>query len=500
MKGYIGSVPFTEEGVPHVTLDPGNSTVENETQILSFDERSSLLDSYLEATSGVLDLLTAYELETLLSDNQGILTQSSRVSGDLKAIFDLVFAIGAQARGVGNDPQISTSHFLRARGTAFQGMLMTQTLDMVRLFTLLTFYTLGACNRNAASMFLSVAAKAAVILSLNATGNHQNSSEEEICARVWISVRNLDVLSSFIFGRPKSLPALATDWLESPQYDLGRGRNSCPLFTAMAKACNLLDQIVDTLGINGNILHVPAAEDLLRAPATVESRIASAYPSVSGEMQYECHAATCRSPSTAWEPTHMGRALLRRTADYAPISRGILDVEITWAWVFGAGLVLGFSVFAGEPRKDIESAFHNAHIILGDIALTSPQARLYRNILTSFAEAINKYKQRVTDERDYTVQHYMDRVLIFDGSLDGENTSEERFSTISPVLSYGWQSYLATTSQSQSVVDLAGLPPFSDVNERFDVGHDDCAGVGPGFLDCLQPELESFDHLFYTVE
>jgi hypothetical protein len=77
-------------------------------------------------------------------------------------------------------------------------------------------------------------------------------------------VRNLDVLSSFIFGRPKSLPALATDWLESPQYNLGRGRSSCPLFTAMAKACNLLDQIVDTLGINGNILHVPAAEDLLR--------------------------------------------------------------------------------------------------------------------------------------------------------------------------------------------------------------------------------------------
>jgi hypothetical protein len=170
------------------------------------------------------------------------------------------------------------------------------------------------------------------------------------------------------------------------------------------------------------------------------------------------------------------------------------------AWVFGAGLVLGFSVFAGEPRKDIENAFHNVHIILGDIALTSPQARLYRNILTSFAEAIKKYKQRVTDERNYTVQHYMDRMLNFDGSLDDENTSEEGFSTISRAMSYGWQSYLATASQSQSVVDLAGLPPFSDVNERFDVGHDDYPGVGLGFLDCLQPELESFDHLFYTVE
>lgn len=48
IKGYIGSVPFTEEGVPHVTLDPGNSGVENEIRIISFDERRSLLDSYLE--------------------------------------------------------------------------------------------------------------------------------------------------------------------------------------------------------------------------------------------------------------------------------------------------------------------------------------------------------------------------------------------------------------------------------------------------------------------
>ncbi|CAI7640925.1 unnamed protein product [Penicillium pancosmium] len=183
IKGYIGSVPFTEERVPHVTSNAGSSAVENETQILSFDERSSLLDSYLEATSGVLDLLSAYELETLLSNGQDNLPRSPRVSGDLKAIFDLVFAIGAQARGVGSDPQVSTSHFLRARATAFQGMLMTQTLDMVRIFTLLTFYTLGACNRNAASMFLSVAAKAAVILGLNATGTHQNSPEEETCAR-----------------------------------------------------------------------------------------------------------------------------------------------------------------------------------------------------------------------------------------------------------------------------------------------------------------------------
>lgn len=94
-----------------------------------------------------------------------------------------MFAIGAQLRGTGNDSQISTSYFLRARAAAFDGMLMSQTLDTVRLFTLLAFYTLGACNRNAASMFLGIAAKAAVILNLNATEKDQKLPEEEVCTR-----------------------------------------------------------------------------------------------------------------------------------------------------------------------------------------------------------------------------------------------------------------------------------------------------------------------------
>lgn len=162
-------------------------------------------------------------------------------------------------------------------------------------------------------------------------------------------------------------------------------------------------------------------------------------------------------------------------------------------------MVLGFSVFGGEPRKDIEDAFHSVQIILGDIASNSQQARLYHNILTSFADAIKKYRQRVAEERIYTVQHYMDRILLFEASSDENNANREGLSSVPQGLEDGWM-LLATTSQPQTVFDLADLPPSSLSNDSFGIGNNDWLGGRLGFLDCFQPELESFDHLFYTVE
>jgi hypothetical protein len=54
---------------------------------------------------------------------------------------------------------------------------------MVRLFLLLSFYMLGACNRNAASMYLGVAAKATVVLGLHHLSSHKNLQKEDYCIR-----------------------------------------------------------------------------------------------------------------------------------------------------------------------------------------------------------------------------------------------------------------------------------------------------------------------------
>ncbi|KAF7631446.1 hypothetical protein AFLA_012303 [Aspergillus flavus NRRL3357] len=561
IKGYIGSVPFTEEEGHHVTVDIPESAVEGITQILSFDEKCSLLDSYFEATSGILDLFTAYEIDQLLSEGpiscQNLLHQPSAVSGDMKAIFDLVFAIGAQIRGIGNDSNITTSYFLRARAAAFKGMLMSQTLDTVRVFTLLAFYTLGACNRNAASMFLGIAAKAAVILNLNGTGNDDKLSEEEVCARirVWNSVQNLDTLSSFIFGRPKGLPASCSVLAKSTQFDTVGGRNSRALFTAMVKACNILDHIVDTLGKNNDILHVPTAEELLRQlrqwsrelpehirripvkcdlnatlqPADRQALLGSLHIScvhyfavmlitrpflvayLVSRLRGKAPDNLISDPDEGSDASIKNSKVSRLAQVCVSSATDMVDMcvkakncsftfrnlSLLEAWTFGAGLVLGFSVFGGEPRSDIENGFQSAQIILGDIALSSKQAQLYHNILMNLADAVKKYRQRVTEERNYTVQHYMDRILIWEASPDENNSSRERLSTMPQGSEDARQ---ASTSRPQTIFDFVGLPPSPFSNAGFCEGNSDWLGGRLGLLDSFQPELEPFDHLFYTIE
>lgn len=98
------------------------------------------------------------------------------------AALDMMLAIGAQA-SIPADTKLAGAFFARAQRTAFEDMLAHPSLGMVRLFVLLAIYMLGACQRNAASMYLGVAAKAAVILGLHQPGHYKNLQPEEHSAR-----------------------------------------------------------------------------------------------------------------------------------------------------------------------------------------------------------------------------------------------------------------------------------------------------------------------------
>lgn len=84
------------------------------------------------------------------------------------AIRDLVLAIGAQS--CANDPetiQIEQAFFARGQRRAFTDFLEDPGIDLVRAFLLMSFYMFGACRRNAAFMYLGVAARSAVALGLH---------------------------------------------------------------------------------------------------------------------------------------------------------------------------------------------------------------------------------------------------------------------------------------------------------------------------------------------
>jgi len=185
----------------------------------------------------------------------------------------------------------------------------------------------------------------------------------------------------------------------------------------------------------------------------------------------------------------------------------VTDICSFRAWIFGAGLVLGFSMFAGEPRKDIEDSFEGAREVLDDIAAVSPQARLYYEILTSFSEAVNKYRHRVSSEVRRTVQHYMDQILAIDFPRD-TNDAGEHYPNISSGNANGnWDEQLAgiitnanananaidpgsRTEGAQTLVHVTGYremhSDWGDIDMQLD--EDFILDTGP------------FEELFYSVE
>lgn len=92
---------------------------------------------------------------------------------------DLMVAIGAQS--CPNDRktlQVERFYFARGQRRTFANMLEDPSLDLVRVFLLMSFYMLGACRRNTAFMYLGVASRAAVALGFHAESPGPISPDE----------------------------------------------------------------------------------------------------------------------------------------------------------------------------------------------------------------------------------------------------------------------------------------------------------------------------------
>jgi hypothetical protein len=145
------------------TEAPKNVSPDFEDQ-MDLQQRQALLRAYQIATSGFLYLMPDSELMQLLHNRRSDTGHAQHTT----ALLDVMIAIGAQSHK--HDPtKVQIEHFFFARGQrrAFVSMLENPSLEMVSLFLLMSFYMLGACRRNAAFMYLGVAARAAVALGLH---------------------------------------------------------------------------------------------------------------------------------------------------------------------------------------------------------------------------------------------------------------------------------------------------------------------------------------------
>lgn len=149
---------------------------------LDGDRRKAFLRAYKTATSGFVDVLSDEETARVFQEPTTALHEPAKCLGTQTALGDIMIAIGAQCAKSDSDSMTTRAErffFSRAQTRAFTGMLENPSLEIVRLFLLMSFYMLGACRRNAAFMYLGVAVRAAVALGLHIPDSSATGPEQQ---------------------------------------------------------------------------------------------------------------------------------------------------------------------------------------------------------------------------------------------------------------------------------------------------------------------------------
>ncbi|RFU27094.1 hypothetical protein B7463_g9244, partial [Scytalidium lignicola] len=461
IRQYMGPSLFTQSNRRNIMLeaDPGINNIEEFVEDTT--HKQLLVDCYFSVTSGLLDLYTRNEVSMLLAGE-------CKASSDDTAALSLMIAIGGQCRGIDSiDRQYAIKYFSQGQRAAFEGMLQDPSLNMVRMFILMAFYMFGACRRNAATMYIGVASKAACTLGLHVADQYRifDKDEQNVRFRIWKSLCNLNVTVTSILGRNDSpgpscvqldafnnLPNILSDTEDMQQR----------LAHAVFSACSITQDIVQYLYTSRNV-DITSAKKCLKQLGQWKSSLPNevcgfTQPSgttispveqalVIGNIHVACvyyfsvilitrsflishlmlhlrrraeqDLATTEEPSEYGDIFRLSQVCIDATIYLAQMCNDAIqsgfflgNMCIIKAWVFAAGLVLGFSIFAeGEFRWDMEEAFASACAVLKTLAKLSPQAEHYRDILTQLSDAINNYRQQLAFERRHSNEQYVSRIL-----------------------------------------------------------------------------------------
>lgn len=157
------------------------------------------------------------------------------------------------------------------------------------------------------------------------------------------------------------------------------------------------------------------------------------------------------------------------------------------SWIFGSGLVLGFSKFAGEPRQDIDEAFDGCREVLKSMGEACHQAQVYQEVLASFSEAIDQYRRYILAESRRTIQHYMDQVLVVDiaHDEDQDGRNHPHFGFVAPNLS------------DTSIPQADSGYPLDLMSDSFQI---DWTEIDLHRVDQLSPNFGYLESLLYSME
>lgn len=93
-----------------------------------------------------------------------------------------------------------------------------------------------------------------------------------------------------------------------------------------------------------------------------------------------------------------------------------VNVSVSRAWIFAAGLVLGFSLLSlPDPLvntgSDLKRSFAHSRQLLDKLSRLSPQARRFHEILSHFSDALEWYEGQRRRQHQPTGPSYLEQIL-----------------------------------------------------------------------------------------
>ncbi|GAB1317406.1 Filamentous growth regulator 27 [Madurella fahalii] len=186
---------------------------------------ASTVSTYFEVTAGLIDLFDHARLVDDISIWADQVRLRERAVDVASAVNYLVLAIGCQK----SDEGTAQLYFDYARQLAFASLSGDLGVASVQVFILISFYSLGACQINAAFLFFGIAARAAYSIGIHrAVVNARFAPEiHRQRDRLWKSLRIVDLFLSTSMGRPPAtsdldctVPYRAQDEAGNEKFDL----------------------------------------------------------------------------------------------------------------------------------------------------------------------------------------------------------------------------------------------------------------------------------------
>ncbi|KAK4201667.1 hypothetical protein QBC40DRAFT_222827 [Triangularia verruculosa] len=205
------------------------------------------VEAYLEVTVGLIDLFEDNaRLERDIAswaEDQSHGTGGQHGDSLQGAVNYLVLAIGCQKSEKANDGT-AQQYFDYARNVAFASLGGNLGVASVQVFILITLYSLGACQINAAFLFFGLAARAALSIGVHRTAVNARFGPEiqRQRDRLWKSLRVLDLFLSTSMGRPPATSDVdCTVPYRQPEED---GRERFDLLNASVQIFLVIESVV----------------------------------------------------------------------------------------------------------------------------------------------------------------------------------------------------------------------------------------------------------------